>query len=378
MKLLCVVIAFILAFVIGQIIVLRLYLFSFKRRLFDPVDNRKIHAGLIPRLGGMAFLPTQCSIFLLIVVGLRHLELIQMEYDLLFRFMLLICGLGLLFVVGIIDDLMGIGYKWKFAAQVVAALLLPLSGLWIVHLDGLLGITVLPDWIGILLTVFIVVFITNAFNLIDGIDGLCSGLTILACTVLGALFFRHESWLPVVFAFITVGVLAPFFYYNVYGRSRRRRRIFMGDTGSMTLGLTVSFLVISYAVGDNELPVPGGNLLVAFSVVLVPMLDVIRVILLRLLSRKPLFIADKNHIHHYFLDLGFSKRTALFSILSIALGFIVLNMCIARFVYNNQTLILLLDATLWFAGLWLLGKVRYARIEKKGQDSNVEKIQDEN
>jgi len=359
MKLLLIFIAFVLAFIVGQLFVLRVYLFSFKRRLFDPIDSRKIHLELVPRLGGMAFLPTQYGVFMLVIVVLRHFEIIPVDYALLVRFLLLMCGLGLLYVVGIVDDLRGVHYRWKFAAQVAAALFLPISGLWISHLDGFLGIDLLSPWVGIPLTVFVTIFIINAFNMIDGIDGLCSGLTILACTVLGTLFFRHESWLYVIFSFITVGTLAPFFYYNVYGKSDRGHRIFMGDTGSLTLGLTVAFLAISYTVGSTvELPFPGGNLSVAFSVILVPVLDVVRVIFIRLFAGKPIFLPDKNHIHHYFLNLGFSKQTTLVCILGIALGFVVFNMCMVKYVYNNNTVILLLDAVLWFFGLWLFGKIK--------------------
>lgn len=378
MKLLCIFIVFVLAFFIGQSIVLKLYMFSYRRRLFDPVDDRKKHEGLIPRLGGMAFLPTQCCIFILVIVILRHFEVIYVDYQLLSQFLLLIMGLGLIFVTGLVDDLVGIYYKWKFAAQFVAALFLPISGLWIKNLDGLLWITVLPDWIGVLLTVFVIVLIINAFNLIDGLDGLCSGLTILACTVLGTLFFRHDSWLPVIFAFITVGALSPFFYYNVYGKTKRKRRIFMGDTGSMTLGLTVAFLVIRYTAGDPSDPDPGGNLLVAFSVVLVPLLDVIRVICIRLIKRKPLFLPDNNHIHHYLVSLGVSRKNTLFTILLIALGYIIFNMCFVRFILNNQTLVLLLDVALWFGGLGVLSKVRQLRLANKEHESLKKTEQNEN
>jgi len=368
MKLFSVFIAFVLAFFIGQTILKKLYVFSFRRRLFDPVDGRKSHLGLIPRMGGMAFLPTQCFIFMLVIIVLRFFDRIYIDYELLVRFLLLIMGLGLLFITGIVDDLVGIYYKWKFGAQFVAALFLPVSGLWISHLDGMLGINILPAWIGIPVTIFVIIFIINAYNLIDGIDGLCSGLTIVACTVLGTLFFRHASWLPVIFCFITVGVLAPFFYYNVHGKTKKKRRIFMGDTGSMTLGLTVAFLVISYTVGEPELLNPSGNFLVAFSVVLVPMLDVVRVVLIRLLTHKPLFLPDKNHIHHYFLELGFTQQTTLFSILGIALFYVVFNMCMVRFISNNQTLVLLIDVILWFGGLWMLNKISHTHHRKKEQE----------
>jgi len=372
MKLLCVFIAFLLSFFIGQSIVLKLYMFSYRRRLFDPVDGRKTHEGHIPRLGGMAFLPTQCCIFILVVVVLRHFNVIYVDYLLLSQFLLLILGLGLLFITGLVDDLVGIYYKWKFAAQFVAALLLPISGLWINNLDGLLGITVIPDWIGVIMTIFIIVFIINAFNFIDGLDGLCSGLTILACTVLGTLFFRHESWLPVIFSFITVGALAPFFYYNVYGQTKRKRRIFMGDTGSMTLGLTVAFLMIRYTAGDSSDPNPNGNILIAFSVVLVPLLDVVRVVCIRLLKRKPIFLPDKHHIHHYLVSMGISRRKALYIILLIAFGYIVFNMCFVRFVLNNNNIVLLIDLILWFGGLWLFGKVRHPQPENTAQELLIE------
>jgi UDP-N-acetylmuramyl pentapeptide phosphotransferase/UDP-N-acetylglucosamine-1-phosphate transferase len=358
MKLLCISIAFVLAFLLGQIIILRTYLFAYRRRLFDPVDSRKMHRGLIPRLGGMMFLPAQCGVFMLIIVIVRHFGIIDIDYSFLVRFLLLVCGLGLLFVVGVIDDLKGVNYKWKFVAQLTAAAFLPASGLWISHLGGLLGITVLSPWIGIPLTIFAVVFIINAFNLIDGIDGLCSGLAMIACTVLGTLFLKQELWLHVIFSFITVGVLAPFFYYNVFGKSRRKRRIFMGDTGSMTLGLSISFLVISYAVNSPDIMPVGisGNILKGFSVVIVPVLDVIRVIILRFLAYKPIFLPDRSHIHHYFMNLGLSRHTVLFYILLVSLLFIVFNVYLAR--YMDKNLLLALNIVIWFAGLWLFGKIK--------------------
>jgi UDP-N-acetylmuramyl pentapeptide phosphotransferase/UDP-N-acetylglucosamine-1-phosphate transferase len=369
MKLLCIFIAFILAFIMGQIIILRTYLFSYRKRLFDPVDSRKLHRGLIPRLGGIMFLPTQCGVFMMIIGIVRHFEIIEVEYATISQFLLLICGLGLLFIIGVIDDMTGIRYQWKFIAQAVAASFLPLSGLWIQNFNGLLGINVLSPWVGIPLTIFIVVFIINAFNLIDGLDGLCSGLAILACTVLGTLFFRHEAWLYVIFSFITVGTLSPFFYYNVFGRSKKHRRIFMGDTGSMTLGLTVSFLVISYAAGHTGgIISTGRHILLAFSVVLIPLLDVIRVMAIRLLARQSLFLPDRNHIHHYFLGLGIGKHATLSYILLLDLVFVVFNMTLLRYLNNNLTL--LLDLTLWFILLWLGHHVQRKRIETKQHNEN--------
>jgi UDP-N-acetylmuramyl pentapeptide phosphotransferase/UDP-N-acetylglucosamine-1-phosphate transferase len=105
----------------------------------------------------------------------------------------------------------------------------------------------------------------------------------------------------------------------------------------------------------NQL-LPGGDVLIAFSVVMVPVLDVIRVIFVRFLAHKPLFSPDKNHVHHYFLNLGFTKHATLSYILLIALGLIVFN--ISMTAYVNINLVLIADIVLWFAGLWLIGKLK--------------------
>ena len=175
-------------------------------------------------------------------------------------------GLLILSMVGVIDDLIRIDYRRKFVAQIVASLFLPLSGLWINDLYGLLGITTLSPWIGMPLTVFVAVFIINAVNLIDGIDGLCSGLVGMGALVFGFLFIYNGAWLHAVFAFITAGVLCPFFYYNVFGKSKGRQRIFMGDTGSLTLGLSMAFLAISYAMNNPLIkPFSEGAIVVSFA-----------------------------------------------------------------------------------------------------------------
>ena len=198
------------------------------------------------------FVPVQCFLLVLSMFFMYKLEMTPHLQDpfIPFQFLLLMIGLLILSMVGVIDDLIRIDYRRKFVAQIVASLFLPLSGLWINDLYGLLGITTLSPWIGMPLTVFVAVFIINAVNLIDGIDGLCSGLVGMGALVFGFLFIYNGAWLHAVFAFITAGVLCPFFYYNVFGKSKGRQRIFMGDTGSLTLGLSMAFLAISYAMNN--------------------------------------------------------------------------------------------------------------------------------
>ena len=171
-------IAFLVAVFMGWIITPQILLVAFRKRLFDSVGGRKTHSGIVPRLGGVEFVPVQCFLLVLSMFFMYKLEITSYLQDpfIPFQFLLLMIGLLILNMVGVIDDLIRINYRRKFVAQIVASSFLPLSGLWINDLYGLLGITTLSPWIGMPLTVFVAVFIINAVNLIDGIDGLCSGL----------------------------------------------------------------------------------------------------------------------------------------------------------------------------------------------------------
>lgn len=222
---------FIFAVFMGWIITPQILLIAFRKRLFDSVGSRKVHNGVIPRLGGVVFAPIQCcllvvSMFFIYKLGITVYA--QDPFTILFQFLLLMTGLLILSMVGIVDDLIRIDYRKKFMAQIISASFFPLSGLWINDLYGLLGITFLSPWIGVPLTIFVTVFIINAINLIDGIDGLCSGLVAIGALIFGFLFIYGGAWLHAAFAFITAGVLCPFFYYNVFGKSKGKQRIFMG------------------------------------------------------------------------------------------------------------------------------------------------------
>ena len=280
-------IAFLVAVFMGWIITPQILLVAFRKRLFDSVGGRKTHSGIVPRLGGVVFVPVQCFLLVLSMFFMYKLEITSYLQDpfIPFQFLLLMIGLLILNMVGVIDDLIRINYRRKFVAQIVASSFLPLSGLWINDLYGLLGITTLSPWIGMPLTVFVAVFIINAVNLIDGIDGLCSGLVGMGALVFGFLFIYNAAWLHAVFAFITAGVLCPFFYYNVFGKSKGRQRIFMGDTGSLTLGLSMAFLAISYAMNNPLIkPFSEGAIVVSFATLIVPLFDVVRVVRIRIFS----------------------------------------------------------------------------------------------
>ena len=349
-KILIILIPFLVALYLGSSIIPFIYLISFKKRLFDPINARKTHGHVIPRLGGVAFAPIQCCLMTLAVVIFHKYNFLNDLHlntgEILPMFLLLTTGLVILFVVGIADDLIGVNYKFKFMAQLFTAMLLPVSGLWINDMYGVFFITYLPAWIGMPLTVFGVMLIINAVNLIDGIDGLCSGLIMVSSLILGILFAVQDAWLHAIFAFVTTGMLIPFYYFNVLGASKRKRRIFMGDTGSLTLGFSIAFLAISFSMNNKNIkPFSEGAIVAAFTTLMVPVLDVARVMWVRFRNNKPIFGADRNHIHHKFLDFGFSHRVTMIYIVLLALFFSVFNIVSVQFISNN--IVLALDSVLW-------------------------------
>lgn len=262
------------------------------------------------------------------------------------QFGLLMCGLILIYLAGIKDDLTGMRYWTKFLFQILAASFLPLSGLWINNLYGLFGIERIADWLGIIFTILAVVLIVNAINLIDGMDGLASAISGLALILLGSLFLYEQAWLYAELAFSTLGVLLPFFYYNVCRRPLGGKKIFMGDTGSQTLGYILSFLSIRYvSYSPDIMSSQKEAVVIAFSALIVPVFDVFRVMSIRLRAHRSLFSPDRNHIHHKFLARGFNAREALVCIFCIACLYCCLNSILIPYV--NKTLMLLLDIGVW-------------------------------
>ena len=324
---------FLFAVSLGMVIIPRILVISHKKRLYDVPDARKVHTMLVPRLGGLSFFPViLMSMFL--VIGFRlyfwDMDTSSLSFNMLYEYLFLFVGMTLLYLVGVCDDLVGVGYRYKFAVQIAAALLLVLSGNWFDSFGGLFGIYSVPVWVGVLFTVFIVVYITNAINLIDGIDGLASGLCCIALSVLSVIFFLRGQYVYALLAICTLGILMPFWCYNVFGNANRGHKLFMGDAGSLTLGYVISFLIIHMSVTNEVSPtLSNPYMVIAFSTVLVPLLDVIRVVLHRLREHKNPFLPDKNHFHHKLLRTGMRVRVVMVCIIAISAFFILLNSSLA-------------------------------------------------
>lgn len=325
---------FILSLLLGMIVIPRILLISFKKRLFDEPDSRKVHHGKVPRLGGTAFFPSiALAVFSVIVIHDKLFRGDLLTVPLTIQLMTTCCSLFLLYVTGIMDDLIGVRYSSKFLIQGICGILIVSSDLYINNFYGLFGIYEIPTWIGAPFTALITIYILNAINLIDGIDGLASGLSGITLLSLGCIFVYLHEYLYSFFAFASLGVLIPFFYYNVFGRVERKRKIFMGDTGSLTIGLVLSILTIKLSMyePEKEMQIPGA-IVIAFSFLLVPMLDVVRVFLHRLREGNNPFQPDNNHIHHKFIALGFPKRRVMITIIGISAMYSLINVCAIHFI----------------------------------------------
>lgn len=230
--------AMLLSILFAGILIPQILLVSFRRKLFDEPDERKIHRGAVPRLGGIAFTPVICfSVSLL--VGLAYLicnsDIEQMMRENAQAISFGFCALLMLYLTGMSDDLIGVRYRAKFIIQIFCAILLIGGGLSIHDLHGFLGLHAISPFLGLPLTVLIVVYVINAINLIDGIDGLASGLSGAAFLIYGVSFMLISKPVYAMISFACLGVLIQFFYYNVFGDTTKRKKIFMGDTGSLTI-----------------------------------------------------------------------------------------------------------------------------------------------
>lgn len=278
--------------------------------------ERDIHKTAIPRLGGLAVVAAFFMIVItLVVVSPSTLGFVPERWLSIDRNLMgLMIGAFVLLLVGIYDDVLGLSPWKKLTSHFVAGVILAASGVLIFHISNPFGNHIqLGDWAGWLVVFWVVVMI-NAMNWIDGLDGLASGVSLIAALILYFLAIEPtvNQISMSVLAIILAGALAGFLPFNFYPA-----KIFLGDSGSQVLG----FLLAAFAI------ISGGKLATAFLILGVPLIDTVWVIARRLVSRQAIYQADRLHIHHRLLAAGLSQRQAVASLYVIAalFGTIALN-----------------------------------------------------
>ena len=274
---------------------------TLKFDLYDTPDHRSSHANIVPTFGGAAF-------FICLILGLFFLE----PYDVDAISMSLLVSLTIIFFIGITDDFKNLSAKVKFLGQVFSVgLILSHPEFQIHSLHGFMGINELGIVPSLLFSGFLFLGFINAFNLIDGIDGNASIVGIIIATTFGLIFYELDMLFYLAISVVVVSTLFAFLRFNF----SHEKKIFMGDTGSLILGLilgalTMRLLALGFepfaniSITRKEIP------LLLLGVLIIPALDISRVIFIRLLRKKSIFSPDRNHIHHVLIDTGMSHMQA--------------------------------------------------------------------
>jgi UDP-N-acetylmuramyl pentapeptide phosphotransferase/UDP-N-acetylglucosamine-1-phosphate transferase len=307
--------SFVCALALGLFSIPKIIYVAKRKRLLDLPDNqRKLHARVVPNLGGVGIF------FAYIIVSSLFIDPISFT-----KWTYIAAASLVLFVTGIKDDLVEVSPTKKFFSQTIAAIIISFfAHIRLTSFYGVFGIQELPIWFSYAFTILGCVFVTNAFNLIDGIDGLAGSIGVLAAFLLGAVLFAGGHQSEACIAFSLAGGIAGFLWYNV-----APARIFMGDTGSLLIGFTLSILCLltietyhSDGAAKTLVHSQQGTLILSLSVLFVPLFDTFRVFTTRALKGHSPFKADRTHLHHYLLDLGFSHSQSVV-ILLIANAFIL-------------------------------------------------------
>lgn len=234
-------------------------------------------------------------------------------------------AIALMFIIGLRDDILALTPKQKLYSQFLPVLILVfLDRTTLDSTYGLFEDLIFPEWVSLLISLFVIVILTNAYNLVDGLDGLAGTIGVIVLGFYGVWFFSIGNTAVGFIAFCFSGALLAFLFFNW-----QPSKIFMGDTGALMIGLLISYLTIRFIRTNHDLPVSSAfkftaSVASAVCVMIIPIFDTLRVIILRLRKFQSPFKADKNHLHHQFLNLGMDHARSVISIALISIFFLVI------------------------------------------------------
>lgn len=286
--------AAITSFVISFLMVPVIIQYSLKRNLLDIPGRRKIHKKVTPSMGGIAIF---CGFFISSLIWIELNRWTDIKW--------ILVALFVIFFIGVRDDLVPLRAILKLVGQILAAsLLIFFFNLRLDSLYGILGITDLPDWLSYLITIFTIIVITNSFNLIDGLDGLAGTIAIIALFCFGTWFYLIGDAIFAILTYTMLGAILAFLIFNW-----EPSEVFMGDTGALVIGMLLAILAIHFINTNFALPPESpykfqSSVGTAACVIIIPLVDTSRIIILRLLKGQSPFKPDKSHIHHAIMRMG--------------------------------------------------------------------------
>ncbi len=302
------------AFLVGLVVsflVMPLIISALKKKnLIDTPDRRKIHRTITPSMGGIG-----------IMIGIVISLLIWLTLSGITEYKYMLAGVGLLFVAGIRDDLIPISARVKLIVQILAALIVVFNGVIINSGFGLFGFYELHFTFRAFLSIGFIIFFTNSFNLIDGLDGLAGSVALIISSFFSIWFFLNGSFYLAIISASTAGAIIGFLYFNW-----KPAKIFMGDTGALSLGFLFSVLALIFINQDYEITSVwykyNAPVAAMIAILVVPIFDTVRIIIVRLSKKKSPFEPDNNHTHHVLMRLGLTHAQVALTLASVNILFI--------------------------------------------------------
>lgn len=332
------------------------------KRLIDlPTEDRKVHKRAVPTIGGIIIYAATLFSFSL----WYNIDTITDDYTRLYEsikeFHIIVATSLVLFFVGVKDDIIGTSPVKKLFANILVGLILVLMGEIQIHgLHGVFGIEVIPHWGAVFLSLFTYIVVLNAMNLIDGVDGLAAGVGFIASSVFGTWFIFANEYTLASISLALSGALLGFLVFNF-----SPAKIFMGDSGSLIIGMFLSVLsikLIEYPVDRiNPFWIHVSGSMLVIGALSYPLADTLRIFIIRAAKGQSPFSADRNHLHHRLLDCGYSHpKTVIiiyvFSIISVSVSLL------SYFIGPSLTLLALIA---WSGIFILLIQLCYMSAQKK-------------
>jgi UDP-GlcNAc:undecaprenyl-phosphate GlcNAc-1-phosphate transferase len=327
------------AFIITFLAIPSIIKVSIIKNLFDEPGERKAHKSNIPTLGGLAIFAGVVFSFTFWSSGFQYPST---QY--------ILAAIIVMFFIGIKDDIVELTASKKFYGQILAALIIVLfANIRITTLCGIFGIYDIPYWFSVIFSLFTILLIVNAFNLIDGIDGLAGGIGAIASFTFGLWFYNYGEIALCILSFALFSSLLAFLVYNFSPAN-----IFMGDTGSLIVGLILSILAInfiqlSFISPPDAFPFRSGPAM-AIAILIIPLFDTLRIFIVRALNKRSPFKADRNHIHHVLLDLGMTHREVSLTLFLVNIGFILLALAL-RDLGNLTVLVIITGLSIFLSAI---------------------------
>ena len=335
------IVAFLISFVVSMSTFPAIFNISEAKHLMDEPGERSIHSEKTPTLGGV-------GIYISLVVVITTIGGVLDT-----KILLLVLGsLTILFFLGLKDDLLILSPKKKILGQFLAAMvLIVFTDTRISGFSGIFGVTIMPYWISVAFTLFVYILVINAYNLIDGVDGLAGSLALLGAGAFAFIAIRINDVTMATIAVAAVGALIPFLRLNF----SKNRKIFMGDTGSMIVGFLIAFFAVRF-IGKTQISPDtlffNSAPVMVLAIVFFPLLDTFRIFVIRLvILKKSPFSADKNHLHHRFLNLGFTH-------IQTTTYIVILNLMLITFAYSIKSF----DILMQFVCLTVVGVLLYSSL----------------